>query len=558
MNNTDYDITIQYIDEIRCKILTRREILISLKDEYSFYPDGYKFSPAYKQGRWDGKISMIDGRGNFYNGLIKDLIRKSLEKGLKVKVESPEKYYPIKIEESIISNLSSYCKFTPYDYQERSVKEALSKKKLLILSPTSSGKSLIQYMMYRYCIDNNIKMLITVPSTSLVEQLYSDFEDYVSDDHVVEDHVARLYSGQDKLTDKPVIISTWQTCSGMPPEWFSRFGFYCCDEAHGASAKEITAIIDNLNNCPYRIGLTGTLNGSDMHEIEMHARFGDIFKMVSTRELIERGIVTDIRIRMLRLIREKPLTSAFWKSCSGDYQKEIDYLITSSYRNNLITNLALKLKTTSLLLFNKIDAHGQKLLEMLEADRIKYKKQVFYISGSVKVKDREIIRKTLDGDLPLFNDIKLSNGTIITFDNDMHNIESLNKYIGKSFPLDQYLEEDYGIKGLFDSSAIIESIEQIEGAYILLATYGTLSVGVNIKNLHNLIFCHPFKGKIRILQSIGRLLRKSKSKNMVYLYDIIDDFRNGKRVNHAYKHAETRLEMYEQEEFEYEIIDKNI
>ena len=553
-----YDITIQYIDEIRCKVLTRREILISLKDEYSFYPEGYKFTPAYKQGRWNGQISMIDGKGIFYNGLIKDLIKKCIEKGLTVKVENPEKYFPVKIENSVIDKLASYCNLTPYDYQYRSVKEALSKKKLLILSPTSSGKSNILYMLYRHCIDNNINMLITVPSTSLVEQLYSDFESYVKDDHIVEDHVARLYSGQDKSTKKPVIISTWQTCTNMPKEWFERFGFYACDEAHGSSAKELSSIIDNLNKCEYRIGLTGTLNGSEIHELEMHARFGQIFKMVSTRELIDRGIITNINIEMLRLTRTKEEVTRFWKACGNDYQKEIDYLIGSSYRNNMITDMALTLPNTSLLLFNKIEGHGVRLLELLNEKRLVNKKQIFYIAGSVKVKDREIIRKTLDGALPLFNDIKLSNGTIITVDNETHNINTINKYVGKSFPLEEYDESDYGIQGLYDSSATVLSIESCEGAYILLGTYGTLAVGINVKNLHNLIFCHPFKGKIRILQSIGRLLRKSKSKNIVNLYDIIDDYRNGRRVNHVYKHAETRLEMYEQEEFEYEIIERKV
>jgi superfamily II DNA or RNA helicase len=81
-----------------------------------------------------------------------------------------------------------------------------------------------------------------------------------------------------------------------------------------------------------------------------------------------------------------------------------------------------------------------------------------------------------------------------------------------------------------------------------------LSTGINIKNLHNLIFAHPFKGKILNLQSIGRILRKSDVKNKVYLYDISDDFRKGKIENHVYKHMIKRVEIYEEEEFDYEII----
>lgn len=83
---------------------------------------------------------------------------------------------------------------------------------------------------------------------------------------------------------------------------------------------------------------------------------------------------------------------------------------------------------------------------------------------------------------------------------------------------------------------------------------GTLAVGVNIKRLNNLIFCQPYKGKILNLQSIGRLLRRSPGKNLVTLYDLCDDFRNGKSINHTYKHSTIRLEIYENEEFNYEII----
>lgn len=555
MNKTP-DVTVQYINEVKCKIVASREIMYALKDKFSFFANGYKFTPKFKMGVWDGKISMIDGKGLFYSGLLKALLQYCKEKGLTIKVEEISRYMPDKIEDSLIEILSKYVRFAPYDYQLKSVKEALSKRKLLILSPTSSGKSCMQYMLYRYCVDNNMKLLITVPSTSLCEQLYSDFEDYVSDDHAVSDHVAKLYGGQDKTVDKLVYISTWQTCSNMDKEWLSQFEFYIADEAHQAQAKELSSIIDSLENCRYRIGLTGTLNGTSIHELEMHARFGEIFKMITTRELIERGIVTDININMVRLTHEKSDVDFFHSICKNDYQREIDYIISSENRNKYIVNLGLTLSTNTLLLFNRIDAHGMKLYEMMQAEAVKHKKKIFYITGSVKTKDREIIRKSLDSDLPLFYDITLENGTIVTVDGEFYDLNKVKDLIGKTFKSEMFTDDHLYIGG--ETNSIVTDVNAVEGSFNLLATYGTLAVGVNIKRLHNLVFCHPFKARILNLQSIGRLLRKSEVKSKVYLYDLIDDYRKGKKTNHAYKHAVNRMEIYEEEGFEYDIIEQRI
>ena len=131
------DITIQYVNEVKCKIVANREILYALKDKFSFFANGYKFTPKYKSGVWDGKISMIDGKGLFYSGLLKSLLQYCKEKGLSIKVEDIKRYMPDNIEDSLIEKLSTYVRFSPYDYQLKSVKEALSKRKLLVLSPTS-------------------------------------------------------------------------------------------------------------------------------------------------------------------------------------------------------------------------------------------------------------------------------------------------------------------------------------------------------------------------------------------------------------------------------------
>lgn len=547
MSNSTPDITIQYVDEIRCKIVARREIMIALKGEFSFFAEGYKFHPLYKQGRWDGRISMIDGKGLFYNGLLKSLLKYCKSKTLSINVEDIARYKADIISDETINKLASYIKFTPYDYQLASIKEGLSKRKMLCISPTGSGKSIIAHLFYRYCMDNNIPLLITVPSVGLVSQLYSDFQEYIADDHSVEDNVHCIFAGQEKNTNKNCVISTWQSLATIEdPTWFKRFGFYICDEAHLAKGAEISKIIDNLNTCRYRVGMTGTLSGAAMHEIEMQARFGDIFKMVTTRELIDRGILTDLDINCMRLVYPKAEVDRFHGFCKNDYQREIDYLINSVERNNYIVNLGLTLPGTNLMLFNRVEGHGMLLMEMLEEKCIEHKKKVFYISGKVKAKERERIRKLLDGEMPLFNTVTFTNGSTKVFDDEVHLYRDIKSMVGSCLPDTYYAEDD-------DTSRIVASVDQSEGAYILLASYGTMSTGISIKKLDNLVFCHPYKGRILNLQSIGRILRKSVTKDMVQLYDLIDDFRKGKKENHTYKHGTIRMEIYESEEFNYEL-----
>lgn len=546
------DITIQYVDEIRCKIVARREIMIALKDEFSFFAEGYKFHPLYKQGKWSGRISMIDGKGLFYNGLLKSLLKYCKSKSLSINVEGIARYKSDVISDETINKLASYVKFPPYDYQLASIKEGLSKRKMLCISPTGSGKSLIAYLFYRYCMDNNISLLITVPSVGLVSQLYSDFQDYVSDDHNVEDNVHCIFAGQEKDTNKKCVISTWQSLATIEdPTWFKRFGFYICDEAHLAKGAEISKIIDKLNTCRYRVGMTGTLSGAAMHEIEMQARFGDIFKMVTTRELIDRGILTDIHINCMRLTYSKDEVKRFNAFCKKDYQREIDYILNSVERNDYIVELGLTTPGTSLMLFNRVEGHGMLLMEMLEAKCVEHKKKVFYISGKVKAKERERIRKLLDGEMPLYNTVTFTDGSTKIFDDEVQPYRDITSMVGSSLPDTYYTEND-------DTSRIVANVDQSEGAYVLLASYGTMSTGISIKKLDSLILCHPYKGRILNLQSIGRILRKSITKDLVELYDLIDDFRMGKKENHTYKHGTIRMEIYESEEFEYDIIEKKL
>lgn len=479
------EVFIERFNRLDCKIHCDSGIAYEIWERFSFFVSGYKFMPKFKSGAWDGRVKLFDIRNrSFPIGLLDQLVD-FLKESEYTYVVDPKLLEVVPPDEDVIMDVWSKAKYKPRKHQFMAVMKAARKKNLLVLSPTGSGKSLIIYALVRYFLETmEGDILITVPSTQLVEQLFSDFEDYQTDGWEVEMDVHRLYGGKEKETKKRVVLSTWQSVFKKSPEWFSRFNAYICDEAHQADGSSISNIIKKLPDCEFRIGLTGTLDGSKMHELEMMSRFGDIYRATTTQELMDAGELARLKINCLHLLHEsvpkKKMT----------YQEEIDFIIKNERRNMMLCDVALSQEGNVLMLFNFIEKHGTVIFDILSEKCERNGKKLFYIDGSVSALEREKIRQTLE---------KNTN-------------------------------------------------------CILLATYGTLSTGTNIKNLDVLMFCHPFKAQIRNLQSIGRALRVTNEKTKATLIDFGDDFQyTSKKSNTLFDHFVHRLQLYKNEGFEYKI-----
>ena len=109
-----------------------------------------------------------------------------------------------------------------------------------------------------------------------------------------------------------------------------------------------------------------------------------------------------------------------------------------------------------------------------------------------------------------------------------------------------------------DSREQTRAITETENNAIIVASIGTFSTGINIRNLHNIIFASPSKSQIRVLQSIGRGLRKSDDGRETKLYDIADDLHWKARKNYTLQHAAERIKIYSKEKFKYKLYDINI
>jgi len=492
--------------EITCDSGTAQE----LNEFFSFYVPGYKFMPAYRNRMWDGKIRLFTLRDRTLPaGLFYHLSEFCEKRGYELESESSKYGAPDARNTITQDDLSLFLEglnlpFNLRPYQFGCIGEALTRKRAILLSPTGSGKSYIIYNVIRYWLarlKNEYigyvmggkeypkagRALIVVPTTSLVEQMHSDFLDY----GWAEGAMHRIYSGKDKDNiEAACVITTWQSVYKLQKKWFEQFGLVVGDECHNFKSKSLMNIMNKCTEAEYRYGTTGTLDGSQTHELVLQGLFGKTYKVTTTRKLQDNDTLAKLSIRRLVLDYGQEVRKDFGKQT---YQDEIDFIVGHEKRNKFIRNLAVDLKGNTLVLFNYVDKHGKPLFNLIR-DKADENRKVFFVSGGTDVSDREAIR----------------------------------------------------------------SIVEKQNDAIVVASLGTFSTGINIKELHNIIFASPSKSQIRVLQSIGRGLRKSSDGRKTWLYDISDDLSWKNRKNFSLLHSWERLKIYQKEEFEYNTVEVSI
>jgi len=353
-------------DEVYLEVSAEPSTARSLSDHFTFEVPGAKFMPAYRNRIWDGKIRLYSPQtGELYLGLLSYLEKwlEDWEEPYEISEElKDEKQLDREILNGFINGLKLKSRgnpISPRDYQVDAVDFAIRKHRALLLSPTASGKSLIIYILVRYYKlllkeTETDKILILVPTTSLVEQMYSDFVDYGWS----ENNMQRVYSGHDRNITKPVVISTWQSLYKMPKSYFDTFGLVVGDEAHLFKAKSLTSILTMLDKCKYRFGLTGTLDGMQTHRLVLEGLFGSLKKVISTKKLIDSKTLSAFKIQSLVLTYSEEEC----KTVKGmTYQEEMDYIVTHPKRNKFIKDLTLNLKGNTLVLFQYVEKHGDVL-----------------------------------------------------------------------------------------------------------------------------------------------------------------------------------------------------
>ena len=470
-------------NDVYVKVDTEPNIARELVDFFTFEVPGARFMPTYKNRVWDGKIRLYNQmNGEIYFGLVPYVEEFAKRNDISIEYKEGVKNegeYGTSVLGGFVRRVSPKSKgknLQLRDYQMAAFTHAVRNNRSLLLSPTASGKSLIIYLLARWYESNRV--LILVPTTSLVEQMYSDFLDY----GYIEAKMQKIYQGHSREITKEVTISTWQSLYKMPRKYFEQFGCILGDEVHLFKAKSLTNIMNKMHQTQYRHGFTGTLDGMQTHRLVLEGLFGSVNRVTSTKELMDKKTLAKLNIKCI-VLQYPDADKKYMKDMN--YQDEVDLLVRDERRNKFIVNLTTHLKGNTLVLFQFVEKHGAVLYDMMkDLDR-----KVFYVWGGTDTKTREDIRE----------------------------------------------------------------ITEKEKDAIIVASYGTFSTGINIRNLHNIVFSSPSKSRIRVLQSIGRGLRTNQNKSGATLLDIADDLTWKSRQNFTLRHFMERINIYNEEEFDYEI-----
>ena len=481
VNLIHYKMHILKKNEVYLKIETDESVSQELSEFFTFEVPGAKFMPTYRNRIWDGKIRLYSpATGQIYVGLLpyikkfcerndyKFTLDKGVENGRNVMGETVRGF---------VRSLRPKTKgksIKARDYQISAIQHAISRDRALLLSPTASGKSLIIYSLVRYYQMAGERTLILVPTTSLVEQMYTDFEDYGWSSGT---YCQKVYQGDTTKVDKDVVISTWQSIYKMPRKYFDQFGCVIGDEAHLFKAKSLTGIMTKMHNTKYRFGLTGTLDGTHTHKLVLEGLFGAVEKVISTKDLIDKNTLAQLKIKCI-ILKHSNIQRRM------SYAQELDYIVSNKKRLDFTSTLLRHLRGNTLCLFQLVEKHGKPLFKELKG-----KENVYFVYGGTETSERERIREYVDSS---------TNSTIV-------------------------------------------------------ASYGVFSTGINIRNINNIVLASPSKSKIRVLQSIGRGLRTSSSKDSVLIYDLADDITYNNMQNFTLTHFTERINIYNQEQFNYEI-----
>jgi superfamily II DNA or RNA helicase len=452
-------------DEVNIKfegldVDVRRKLSNTLKFDVPYA----RHMPQFKLGRWDGKVGFFGIGGSGYLNHLDVLLPILEQNGISIS-EIEDRRNPININFTPVTEefWGDVCwpkghrfegePIRLRDDQVEVINRFLENPQSLQEVSTGAGKTITTATLSKVCEPYG-RTLIIVPNKSLVEQTEDDYKNCRLD--------VGVYYGDRKDFGKTHTICTWQSLNILEKrhkngestfgldEFLDGVSAVIVDEVHQAKAEVLKAILtQNLNNCPIRWGVTGTIPKEDYEFQSILASLGPVIGSVTAKELQDKGILSACHVNICQLIDTKEFR---------DYQAELKYLVTDEKRLDYISKLLLKIKDSgnTLILVDRITA-GVELQKLIPGS--------VFINGAVKTKDRK----------ETYNEVQ-----------DATNM-------------------------------------------VIIATYGVAAVGINIPRIFNLVLFEPGKSFVRVIQSIGRGVRKAKDKDFVQIWDLTSTCKFAKR-----------------------------
>lgn len=481
------DVTITLVDEVHAFVhgLESRD-LQTLYEEYAVFANNYFFNPKFKFGAWDGRISFFGQDGKTYVRLLPDIIKKIASfKRYKMNLEDrrvASVFQPELIDKDIFKHFITDTgqPLELYEHQVRVVNTLLEEGSGIALAATGSGKSYICAAIAQQYNKVNARVIVVVPSQDLVFQTRKDFLDMNVD--------CGEYSGDVKeYKNNKTVMSTWQALQ-YNPEIIKSFDVIIVDECHGVKGQVLQDLLNTHGkHIINRFGVTGTLPKSEIDLMAVRITIGTVLIEIPANLLMELGILSKLQIHIEQTDEDvHPQYEQFLKNVNG---KKPSY---ADFKNHYFSD---------------------------------YPAEKSYIQRH-DIRQQYIINK--------FEQCKQSGNTLV-----LVTCISLGKRLAKLIPGAIFVHGN-------DKKKVRKQIYDLfatENNLLVIATANIASTGLNIKRIYNLILLDIGKSFIRVIQSIGRGLRKAPDKDFVDVYDICCDFKYGK------KHLTDRMRYYNEAKY---------
>jgi superfamily II DNA or RNA helicase len=479
--------------------------------KYSFNKriSNWRFHPLVKKRVWDGYIAFIDKYNRIPIGLWSELNQVCKKFELELSIDGFDEIIDNNINETeFVECVRDFFKDHPLycvdgkkeirDYQITAAYLIIRYRLSTSEIATSAGKTLIMFIIFSYLIKNSLakRFMIVVPNTSLILQTMENFEEYNNDK--IDFKMQPIHGGTEKIKNNyECIIGTFQSLTKMENDWFSGVDVVCVDEAHTTNSVSVKNIISKSKDAKYRFGISGTIKQQEASadSFTIQAYLGPYINDISAKFLIDNNYATRVYVKVVKM----------------------NYLdIETKTKLQEIRN-------------RKSEFEGSQILDIEKKIVIENRRRFLYVC--------DFVSKTSKNSLVLFSDIKYGYGRSI-YDWLRQNTDKEVFYVDGGTDINTRAE-------YFDRMDKNENI-------ILCASFGTLSTGVSINNIHNIFLTESYKSDKIIRQSIGRGMRKMNNKNFVTIIDFVDDFSLHSK-NYLLAHGEERVKTYTTQQFPYKI-----
>ena len=449
-------VILEISDQVNCRFVgldaaLRRKVCEKLK----FFVPYARHMPAFKLGRWDGKVSFATVGGATYLNLLDRVLPIVMDAGLDIEINDKRPTFAFNFPEVSEDMLADTCwpeghpmagqPIMLRDYQVEAVKRYLDNPQSIQSISTGAGKTLLTATLSKLCEPFG-RTIVIVPSKSLVEQTEEDYRNLGLD--------VGVFYGDRKEWDRKHTICTWQSLTTFAKkgrredldlnimDFLKGVVTVMVDEVHSAKANELKELLCGpMAHIPIRWGLTGTVPKEEFEFLSLLASLGPVVGEIRAADLQEKGVLANCHVEVVQL-RDDHVEFR-------TYPEEYDYLVTDPHRLAFIAEYckALAALGNTMILVDRIETG--KILEQHIPNSV-------FVSGSTKSKDRK---------------------------------------------------KEY------------KEVQQADGK-VIIATYGVAAVGINIPRIFNLVLVEAGKSFVRVIQSIGRGIRKAQDKDAVHIVDM--------------------------------------